>query len=74
MDKRFILGVAGVLTALDFAIGYMQLPHFLYYFSPLSWSRLEMLQHAEAYTTYPSAGYCLLMQGGLLLLLFVCCL
>ncbi|MEG2355782.1 MAG: hypothetical protein RSC40_02365 [Clostridia bacterium] len=73
-DKRFILGVVGALTALDFAIGYMQLPNCLYYFSPLSWSRLEMLQHTEYYTTYPSAGYCLLMQGGLLLLLFVCCL
>lgn len=72
INKKVMLCLTGAMATLDLAIGYMRLPGVLYYFSPLSWCRLEMLQNAGYYANQPSPGYNLAMPGGLLLLMCAC--
>ncbi len=61
INKRFAICITGLWAALDFAIVYMMLDPILFYGSPMSWARLELLVTAEYYTQQPSVRYCLLM-------------
>lgn len=69
IDKRIVISIAGIIAALDFAVFYGVLPDNVYYYSPLSWCRIELPLNADFYVSYPSASYCLLMLVGLLLVL-----
>lgn len=69
LDKRIAVCVVGVWAALDFAIGYMFLDSRMYFISPLTWTRLEMLEKAKYYTEYPSITYCLVMLFGVIVLM-----
>ena len=68
-DKRLVMGLLVMLVCLDSAIGYMSLPEWLYYASPFSWCRLEVLQTRGYFSRTPGAAYCALMLFGLLLAL-----
>lgn len=57
MDKKAALCGIGILSALDFSIGYMHLPEMLYYVSPLSWCRLELALTANFTPGRPNAAY-----------------
>jgi uncharacterized membrane protein YtjA (UPF0391 family) len=61
INKRFAICITGLWAALDFAVVYMMLDPSLFYGSPMSWARLELLATAGYYTQQPSVQYCLLM-------------
>lgn len=71
IGKRIVLSIAGVIAILDSAIGYMGLPDALYYISPLSWCRLEIIKTASFHPSRPSELYCLLAPFCSFLLLFL---
>lgn len=61
LNQRFAICMTGLWAALDFAIVYMMLDPSLYWGSPMSWARLDLLVKAGYYTQPPSVQYCLLM-------------
>lgn len=51
----------------------MMLNEKLYFFSPLSWARAEMLELSKYYTSYPSSAYCIKMLFILIGLFLLLC-
>ena len=74
LNKRAAVCAVSLWAALDFATGYMLLDERLYFASPLSWARPEMLELSRYYTAYPSQPYCVIMLAGLTALLAVLCI
>lgn len=74
LEKRAAVCTVSLWASLDFAIGYMLLDEKLYFASPLSWARLEMLELSRYYTDYPSQPYCVTMLAGLTAFLAALCI
>lgn len=75
IEKRAAICTVSLWASLDFAIGYMMLNEKLYFGSPLTWARLEMVEMSSYYIAYPTSQYAVGMLFGLVALLAVlCCL